>query len=191
LQKSNTFKNILPMLCCLLVIVIDYITKLIIVYFPPKGMYGEPLSVIGEVFKVIFSYNDNFLFGLSFGINNPFWEKIIYTIVYVILIGIVIFFYKMIRTEKAVPRVFFGIVLGGMLGNFINIIFGGLIFFGEPSFFFGKLISWISFGLSVDKRLPPFNLADLSIIIGIICLLIYIISHKQSDIFKGSKEKTN
>ncbi len=173
---NNKYKKFIPILISAFIVIIDYITKLIISY---NIIPGEFQSIFGDFLRITFQYNENFLFGLDFGIDNIIIEQSIYLAIYILLIGVIIFFYKLIRSDKLFPRILLGIVIAGMLGNFIDVILGDWVYFGQFRLFFGKIISWIKIA-----NFPPINIADITISIGIIILIIYIIIKKQNEVFK-------
>lgn len=181
LSKSK-IKYLLPIIILIIIVLIDYLTKLLIIN---NIIYNEKVNIIGEFIKITFKYNNNIIFGLNFGLENTIIKFIINSIIYIILIIILIVFYNLIKKEKTFPRICFGMLLGGITGNIINIFFGDIIFFGKLNLFFGKIIDWISIEIPNFTNLPLFNLSDTFITISTILLLIYIITHKQSDVFKS------
>jgi signal peptidase II len=174
--SNNKIKPLIPIFIIIGIIILDYLSKLIISL---NIIPGEYEMIIGDFLRLTFNYNDNFLFGLDFGIDNPVVEQSIYMAIYILLIGVAIFFYRLIRSDKLFPRILLGFVIAGMVGNFIDVIFGDLVYFGQLRLFFGKIISWIKV-----MNLPALNISDICMTIGIVVLIIYILIKKQNEVFK-------
>ena len=112
------------------------------------------------IFKFQLVFDLNFLkihlvknTGAGFGIlqDQTFWLAIIS----LLAILVILFYYKKIEQEKW-PQLFFALLLGGVIGNFIDRAFRGFV------------IDLIDFSFW-----PAFNIADAAISIGIIGLVIY------------------
>ena len=90
--------------------------------------------------------------GAGFGIlqDQTFWLAIIS----LLAILVILFHYKKIEPEKW-PQLFFALLLGGVIGNFIDRAFRGFV------------IDFIDFSFW-----PAFNIADAAISIGVIGLMI-------------------
>jgi signal peptidase II len=101
-------------------------------------------------------------------------------------IGIFIYLYK-IRGEAFVIRLALALILGGAIGNLIDRVFYGVIF-GEGALFYGRVVDFIDvdfFNLDVMgfhlNRFPVFNLADASVSIGVVMLLVFHRSFTESE----------
>jgi signal peptidase II len=78
-------------------------------------------------------------------------------------------------------------ILGGAVGNLIDRIFYGIIYKYAPAFY-GKVVDFFDFdffnfaifGRSYD-RWPIFNIADASVTIGVIILVLFYRQHKNED----------
>lgn len=141
-----------------------------------QGMeYGESINVIGEFFKITFVENP----GLAFGINVNDSSKLILSVFSLIAsIGIFYYLYKS-KNQKFIVRFALALILGGAIGNLIDRTFYGL-FYGYAPLFYGKVVDFFNvdffdftiFGKTYD-RWPIFNIADASVSIGVVLLIIF------------------
>ena len=167
-----------------IIVLIDQAAKLFIKGFdiPFLHLYhlGIPLGasypVIGDFLRITFIENPGMAFGIDVG------GKLFLT-VFSILASIGIFFYLFkIRQEALVIRLALSLILGGAIGNLIDRVFYGVIF-GEGSLFFGRVVDFIDVDFfNIDflgyhiNRFPVFNVADSSVSIGVVMLLLF---HKR------------
>jgi signal peptidase II len=147
-------KNFLFFGVAFLVVVIDQLTKFIIT---SKLAFSESIVVINNFFYFTLIKN----FGIGFGLlNNPAsrWILILTT---VIIIGVILYYYKNIP-KKYLPIISTSLILGGAIGNLID------------RFLFGFVIDFIDF-----RFWPAFNIADSGVTIGVIGLIIYFWQTKK------------
>jgi signal peptidase II len=164
-----------------IIVLLDQAAKLFIKGFdiPLLGLYhaGIPLGasypVIGDFLRLTFIENPGMAFGIDVG------GKLFLTIFSIVAsIAILIYLYK-IRNEAFVIRLALAFILGGAIGNLIDRVFYG-VFFGESALFYGKVVDFIDvdffnfdfFGAHLS-RFPVFNLADTSVSLGVIMLLVF------------------
>ncbi|MGK9367417.1 signal peptidase II [Melioribacter sp. Ez-97] len=165
------------------VIIVDQITKLIVkgISIPflnihLEGMsYGESINVIGDFFKITFVENP----GLAFGIDVNDSAKLALSIFSLIAsIGIFYYLYKS-KHQKLVVRVALALILGGAIGNLIDRTFYGVIY-GYAPIFYGRVVDFFNvdffdftiLGRTYD-RWPIFNIADASVTVGVILLVVF------------------
>jgi len=164
-----------------IVVLLDQAAKLFIKGFdlPILNLYhaGLPLGasypIFGDLLKLTFIENPGMAFGIDVG------GKLFLTIFSIFAsVGIFIYLYK-IRGEAFVIRLALALILGGAIGNLIDRVFYGVIF-GEGPLFYGKVVDFIDvdfFNLDVMgfhlNRFPVFNLADSSVSIGVVMLLLF------------------
>jgi signal peptidase II len=126
----------------------DRATKLWILEALPLN---ETWPILRDVFHFTHVVNTGAAFSLFSGQVN--WLRWLSLLVSVVLVGIAVFGPKLSRWEQAG----YGLVMSGALGN------------GIDRFAFGHVIDFLDFRLI---GFPVFNLADVFINAGIICLLI-------------------
>lgn len=164
-----------------LIVIVDQVTKLLVKGFtvPLLDFYhaGVPLGasypILGDFLRLTFIENPGMAFGIDVG------GKLFLTVFSIVAtIGIFIYLYK-IREEAFVIRLSLAMILGGAIGNLIDRVFYGVIF-GESSLFYGKVVDFIDvdfFNLEFMgfhlSRWPVFNVADASVSIGVVLLLIF------------------
>jgi signal peptidase II len=192
-------KRFLPLILSLIVILIDQITKIIVVrmndannQFLQSHNPDNWINLIGDWLRIRLGYNANAIFGLDFGLPPEYKQFILIGTTTVAVIIILILFTR-IRADKLFPRICFGLVIGGALGNLIDRVFGYILYKGEFKLFFEKgVVDWIDMGfpenIAGGFRWYTFNMADAFITVSIVILLIYILFSKEHDIFVGSRD---
>lgn len=148
-------KTIVTYSTCLIVLFLDQLSKYFVRCFIQSG---EGIWVIRDIFSICYIKNP----GIAFGLLVNFSEIFIY--VNIILVGIIIFIYQKIKkrtNHQIITSLIFGLIIGGAVGNIIDrILFKGVIDFLD--------IGW------KEIRWPAFNLADMSICIGMFLLCFFI-----------------
>lgn len=177
-------------LIALLVVIIDQASKMLVHYNMDMGTFGE-INVIGEWFKLHYLLNPGMAFGLRWD-----WEygKLALSIFRIFaMFGIGYYLYSL--AKKGVHKgllISMGMILGGAIGNVVDSTFYGVLLDNAPlgspiQWFHGQVIDmlffplfdgyypdWIPF-LGGDYFLffsPVFNIADSSIFIGVVFILI-------------------
>jgi len=167
----------------LFVVILDQVTKFIVkggtipfLNLKVDGMfYGQSFDVLGDFFKITFVENP----GLAFGIDVNETAKLFLSIFTLFAsVGIFYYLYKS-KNQKLVVRFALALILGGAIGNLIDRTFYG-VFYGYAPIFYGKVVDFFNvdffdftiFGRTYD-RWPIFNIADSSVSIGVVLLLIF------------------
>lgn len=173
----------------LLVIVLDQASKLLVYRF----MYiHEEVNVIGEWFKLHYLLNPGMAFGIRW--DNEFGKLALTTFRIGAMVGIAYYLIKMAgRGVHSGFLVCMALILGGAIGNVIDSTFYGVVLnnapFDSPTrWFHGQVIDMLFFPLfrfdwpswvpvvGGDNFLffsPVFNIADSSIFIGVVTILIF------------------
>ncbi|MBD3284786.1 signal peptidase II [candidate division WOR-3 bacterium] len=112
---------------------------------------GDSVWVIEPFLKVIYSQNPHGLFSIVYG------TRIVYIILSSLAVMLVLIF--LLRQQRTSVALLLGFVLGGGIGNLIDRIR------------IGYVVDWISMGLK-NWRWGTFNIADGSIVVSVIVLLI-------------------
>jgi signal peptidase II len=163
------------------IVIADQITKLWIkgIEIPfmgisVKGMtLGSSIPVIGDFLRITFIENPGMAFGIEIG------GKFYLTLFSVIAsIGILAYLYMM-RKENLTFRLSLAFILGGAIGNLIDRVFYGVLY-GESELFHGKVVDFIDVDFfNIDlwgfhlSRFWVFNIADASVTIGILIMLVF------------------
>ncbi|MCL4547901.1 MAG: signal peptidase II [Bacteroidetes bacterium] len=167
----------------LFIVITDQVTKFLVkggtlplLHLKAEGMsYGQSINVIGDFFKITFVENP----GIAFGIDVNETSKLLLSI-FSLLASIGIFYYLWkSRHQKLIVKLALAFILGGAIGNLIDRTFYG-VFYGYAPVFYGKVVDFFNFdffdftifGRTFD-RFPIFNIADSSVTIGVILLILF------------------
>jgi signal peptidase II len=171
------------------VIIIDQTSKLLV----HEYMYlHQEINVFGEWFRLHYLLNPGMAFGIRW--NNEFGKLALTAFRISAMIGIGYYLWKM-TTREAHPGflVCMALILGGAVGNVIDSTFYGVFLnnhpIGSPTpWFHGQVIDMLFFpifefqipdwsplraGESFLFFSPVFNIADSSIFIGVVTILIF------------------
>ncbi|MDQ7815524.1 MAG: signal peptidase II [Melioribacteraceae bacterium] len=182
----------------LFIVIADQITKFFVkggtipvLNLRVEGMYyGQSIDVIGDFFRITFVENP----GLAFGIDVNDTSKLLLSLFSLLAsIGIFYYLYKS-RDQKLIVRLSLAFILGGAIGNLIDRTFYG-VFYGYAPIFYGRVVDFFNvdffdftvFGKTFD-RWPIFNIADATVTIGVILLLIFhrTVPEEKKEIEKGA-----
>jgi signal peptidase II len=142
-------KNPLFWITAFLAIVLDRITK---IWVMQTLALGQTIPLLRGIFHFTHITNTGAAFGL-FAQGSGWWLRWLSLIVSLGLIGFAIRGPKLPRWEQAG----WGFILGGAVGN------------GIDRFLLGEVIDFLDFRLI---QFPVFNLADISINVGIACFVL-------------------
>jgi signal peptidase II len=164
-----------------IIVVLDQIAKLLVKGFSIPFLdfyhFGVPLgsshAILGDFLRLTYIENPGMAFGIDIG------GKLFLTLFSIVAsVGIFYYLYT-IRNESLVIRLSLAMILGGAIGNLIDRVFYG-VFFGEGPLFYGKVVDFVDvdffnvdiLGLHIS-RWPVFNVADASVSVGVLLLLIF------------------
>ena len=152
MSKNNLQKFLLYLLIITVIFFIDRISKLYIVdLFNDKDLLNIYVTPFLNIHLV---WNQGIAFGLLSFDNSFFYELIT-----ILIVGIIIIITLMIIKSKNLSVYFLIAILGGSLGN----LFDRLYYSAVPDFIDFHIMGFHWF---------VFNVADIFITIGIICLII-------------------
>lgn len=171
------------------IIVVDQLTKLLVKGFtiPQLGIsidgmpYGSSKSIIGDFLRLTYIENAGMAFGFDLG-----WKHL-FGIVSILASVLILYYLYKSKDAKFGFRLSLAMILGGAIGNLIDRVFYGVIF-GYDGLFYGRVVDFVDvdffniniFGYQFD-RWPIFNVADASITIGVVLLLIFHKPSQKSD----------
>jgi signal peptidase II len=172
------------------VIIIDQAVKLLVHYNMTMGTRGQ-IKIFGEFFKLHYLINPGMAFGMELPFDNAKIVLTMFRLVAMFAIGY--YLYYMYKKGSATGLlVCIGMILGGAIGNLIDSIFYGVLldnapfdaptpwFYGQVVDMFyidiweGRIADWVPlWGGEYMALWPVFNVADASIFIGILIILIW------------------
>ncbi|MCP4456507.1 MAG: lipoprotein signal peptidase [Cytophagales bacterium] len=172
------------------VIILDHVVKLLVHFNMIKGSAGQ-IKIFGDWFKLHYLTNP----GMAFGMELPFENSKIVLTVFRIIAMVAIGYYLYYLHQRQAPKgllVCIGLILGGAIGNLIDSVFYGVFLDNAPfdapfPWFYGQVVDmfyidiwegylpdWIPL-LGGDHMAlwPVFNIADSSIFVSIIFMLLF------------------
>ncbi len=138
------------------VLILDQLTKWLV---RQNMTVGDSVSIIGNFIRITYVENP----GIAFGIHVS--NRLIFTILSVLAsVGVAGYLFTHWK-EKTIKKISLVLILGGAIGNIIDRIF------------FYNVVDFIDIGIG-DLRWWVFNVADSSVVIGVILLLIITLSNQ-------------
>lgn len=198
-----------PVFIILAILLIDQALKF---WVKTNMMLGDEFSVIGDWFYIHFVENNGMAFGMELG--GDFGKIFLSVFRIVAVVGIGWYLYKLTLKKAPLGLIIsVSMVLAGALGNIIDSAFYGMIFNhsysqtatlfpdggGYASFLHGRVVDMFYFplfsgvypewfpwvgGQDYIFFRPVFNIADSSITLGIIAILVF-----QKKFFEHEKEQ--
>ena len=181
MEERNKF--IIPIIVSIAIIAIDQIVKY---YIKTHFFIGEEVKMFGDWGKLHFTENYGMAYGLEFGGKTG---KNILTIFRIIAVtGIGYYIFTLLKKNAHILYVIsWTMIFAGALGNIIDSVFYG-VWFGYDEWFHGRVVDMLYFpiihtsipdwfpiwkGEDFEFFRPVFNVADASISIGFIIILIF------------------
>jgi len=153
-----------------IVITLDQVTKEWVRTNIPK--YGSmiPIPTLGEYF--VFEHVDNY--GAAFGILQN--QGLLFVIIAIVVAIAILVYVRYLPIEQQFVRILLGLQLGGALGNLIDRINQGYV------------TDFVKMGIPGVYYWPNYNIADSSIVVGVIALGVYIM---VDDVRKQRQQQAN
>lgn len=141
-----------------IIIILDQLSKFAAIKFLKTS---APYTIIPNFFQ--FNYVENY--GAAFGILQN--KKVFFIIITLaVIVGISFFLVKNYYNINIFMRIGLAMLLGGAIGNFIDRVRWSYV------------VDFISFRLINRYEFPVFNVADISVVIGTIIIVILILFDK-------------
>ena len=141
-----------PVVVAAVVVVLDQITKALIVNAFGSPENGKSTTIIPKLLDFRHDENTGAAFSLFQGRSTTL------LLIGVVVIGVLVYYYRALPQGSPLLRVAVGAVLGGAVGNIIDRVR------------LGHVTDWIHV-----THYPTFNLADSGITLGMVTLAIYLI----------------
>jgi signal peptidase II len=173
-MKRELKLKLLPLIMTAAVITVDQIVKQLVVMLLDVN---RSVDVIGDFLRLTHRRNPYIIFG---GGNDlpPVFQTVLFLVLPVLALGLLVFFYfreKDVRQEYRLPLC---AIMGGGLGNLLDRVIrpDGVV----------DCIDIKLYGLLGMSRWPTFNVADMSIVIGTIIILVIALAYE----IRKKKNKT-
>lgn len=169
-MDKNLKSKLLPFTLTIVVIILDQITKMLVVnYIQP---YTIGASFFGDFLRIIHVSNT----GVAFSVGATWTEtirRLLFALLPLVVIGIVIAVYFRNNDWTKLQRWAIMGIVGGGIGNLIDRIFRseGVVDFIDVKFY----------GLFGLERWPTFNVADSAVVVCGILLVISFIGSIKND----------
>ena len=145
----------MPLGIGIFVFFIDQLVK----HFVLISMYfGESIPVIPGVFHITFVLNPGAAFGM---LEHQRW---IFVAVAILVVALVLLFYRRLQQESLITRMGTGLLLGGAIGNLVDRIQSGLV------------VDFLDF-----RVWPVFNIADIAICGGAAMIILDMWQRRNED----------
>ncbi|MCQ2591167.1 MAG: signal peptidase II [Treponema sp.] len=179
-MEQNLKKKLLPFILTIAVIILDQITKALIVKFIPPYTIGA--QFLGDFLRIIHVYNTGVAF--SFGAGWPdAVRRIMFSIIPIIVLILVVVVYMRNNDFTQVQRWAIAGIVGGGFGNIIDRVFrpSGVVDFIDVKFY----------GLFGLQRWPTFNVADSAVVVcGIMLIISFIVTIVKDSKKQAENKKT-
>lgn len=173
-MANSTLKRYLPFTVTILVVLIDQITKALVIKFIPENTVFK--SFFWDFLEIIHVRNDAIAFSIGTSLDVPI--KIVFFIILpIILMVLLIYCVLSKKTDKDFTyfqKWCLAGIAGGGIGNLIDRIFRQL-----------RVVDWIStdmYGFLGFDRFPTYNIADASIVVSVVLILLsFLIGEKKGE----------
>lgn len=178
-EKPHLKKILTPFILSVVIVILDQVAKALVVRLIPDNTIA--VSLMNDFLWIVNTRN----LGIAFSIGDTLSQVVrigLFIVVPLVFLVIAVMYCFRTKTITGFQRWAIAIIVGGGLGNLIDRIFRpeGVIDF----------ISFSMFGLFGYDRFPTFNIADLSVTVGAIMLILSgFFSEKKSD--RKEEEKGN
>lgn len=171
-MADRSLRRYLPLSLTALVIVLDQITKALVVAYIPENTVFR--SYFGDFLEIVHVRNTAIAFSIGTGLDIP--VKLVFFVVLPIILMVLVIWCVISRKTDGDFTVFqkwcLAAIAGGGIGNLIDRCFHSL-----------RVVDWIStdmYGFLGFDRFPTYNIADAAVTVSV-CLLIvsYIIGEKK------------
>jgi signal peptidase II len=160
------------------------------------GMFhGQRIKVIGDFFQITFIENPGMAFGYDPGSSLKIYVSLFSLAA---SIALIIYLYAS-RKQSLSLRISLAFILGGAVGNLIDRMFYG-VFYGYAPLFYGRVVDFLDFDFfhftlfgRTFERFPVFNIADASVTIGVLILILFYKHHQKETeaVLTGTPPKTD
>jgi signal peptidase II len=141
-----------PFIVAAIAVVLDQITKALVINAFGPSENGNATTIIPHVLEFRHDENTGAAFSLFQGRSTTL------LLIGVVVIGVLIYYYRALPQGNPLLRIAVGAVLGGAVGNLIDRVR------------LGHVTDWVHI-----SHYPTFNLADSCITVGMLTLAVYLL----------------
>ena len=182
-QSFRLRELLLPFVLTAAIIVADQITKAVILTFvEPIETTGHVINVIGDFLRIIRTQNVGVAFSLGQRLSDSVRRILFIVLPLSVLTGLVVYYFRT-REFTAFQRWAIAGIVGGGLGNQIDRIFRS-----------AGVVDWIDikfYGILGMQRFPTFNVADSSITVCSILLLVSVFVQERHKVTTPQSEESH
>lgn len=164
-------KRYRPFLLSVLIVAADQITKALIVHHVPENTML--CSLFGDFLRIVHVRNTAVAFSLGTDFALPLKVVLFIILPMVVIVLVCIFIVKDERELTSFQRWLLAAFVGGGTGNLIDRIFRGMSVV--------DFISTNNYGWFGMERFPTYNLADASITVSVILLMLSILFSSKGE----------
>jgi len=146
-----------------LVLTFDQLTKYLVL---ARTDLGAPQAIIPGFLNLVLAKNNGFAFGFLRQAPQSL-QGIFFIAVPVFALILIILIFIKLRDDQMLSSIALTTILGGAIGNLIDRVQ------------YGYVVDFLDFHLG-DSHLPPFNVADLSIILGVLLMFVSTLTQKET-----------
>lgn len=140
-----------------IIFALDQATKFLVLKHIPLHESWSPVPALARIFRFTFITNTGAAFGMFPQLGSAFM------LIAIVVIVAIIAFYRHLPTGHLWIRISLGLQLGGAMGNLLDRLLHGYV------------VDFIDIGFW-----PIFNLADLSIVLGVAILSYFLWNEEES-----------
>lgn len=153
-------RRLLPLILAPFIVIADQASKAVILAALP---YGRPVEVIGDLLRLTVVQNPAIAFSIGHGLPAEL-RRPLFLALPLAVVAIILLYYLRTGELSQLQRWLVAAVLGGGAANFVDRVFrpAGVVDFIDVKFY----------GLFGLARFPTFNVADSSVVVAGILLLL-------------------
>jgi signal peptidase II len=157
-QRARLY-DLLALLTIALVVALDQWSKALVVTYLSPPDSGRTIPLLGDYLSLYYTRNSGAAFGL-------FANSIVLAALIAVAVAVVIALYlRGLNSGPLSYKLVFGLIIGGALGNLLDRLRHG-----------GSVVDFVLFRIpQIGFRFAVFNLADASISVGVVLLLLLML----------------
>ncbi len=172
-EQERLVVRLLPFVLTIAVIVVDQITKAVIVATVPRVENGTIIPVIGDFLRIIHTRN----LGVAFSLGGAFPEatrRLLFTLLPAVVLLALVIYYVRSNDFTRLQRWAVAGIIGGGVGNLVDRIFraDGVVDFVDVKFY----------GIFGMERWPTFNVADATVVVCGILLIVSLLFQRPESL---------